>query len=46
VADGIKKDSLEDARAHIVILEEQVETEERQRDTDRQRDRNANNTKD
>jgi len=45
VADGIKKDSLEEARSHIAILEEQVEVEERQRDSNRQRDRN-NNTKD
>ena len=44
VTDGIKKDSLEDARSHIAILEEQIETEERQRDGNRQRDRN--NTRD
>jgi PPM family protein phosphatase len=46
VADGIKKDSLEDARAHIAILEEQVETEEREGDTNQERDPNTNNTKD
>jgi PPM family protein phosphatase len=44
VADGIKKDSLEEARSHIEILEEQVEVDERPRG-DRQRDR-TNNTKD
>jgi protein phosphatase len=44
VTDGIKKDSLEDARSHIAILEEQVETEERQRDGNRER--NRNNTRD
>jgi serine/threonine protein phosphatase PrpC len=44
VTDGIKKDSLAEARSHIAILEEQVETDERPRDGDRQRDRN--NTKD
>ena len=45
VADGIKKDSLEEARSHIAILEEQVEAEERERDS-RQRDRNGNNNRD
>ncbi len=43
VADGIKKDSLEDARSHVAILEEQVEAEEREREDSRQPDRNSNN---
>jgi PPM family protein phosphatase len=42
VTNGIKKDSLEDARSHIAILEEQVETEEPQGDGNRQRNRNNN----
>lgn len=54
LADGIKKDSLEDARAHITRLEEQIEDEEQRRvreqrrDRNRQRDRNGtnNNAKD
>lgn len=43
VADGIKKDSLEDAQSHVAILEEQVEAEEREREDSRQPDRNSNN---
>jgi serine/threonine protein phosphatase PrpC len=46
VADGIKKDSLEDAQSHVAILEEQVEAEERQRDSSRERDRNSANNRD
>jgi len=46
VADGIKKDSLEDAQSHVAILEEQVEADERQRDRSRQPDRNNTNNRD
>ena len=43
VADGIKKDSLEDARTQIANLEEQVEADERRDQRNRQRDRNSTN---
>ena len=43
LGDGIKKDSLEDARTHITNLEEQIEAEERRDQRDRQRDRNRTN---
>ena len=46
VTDGIKKDSLEEARSHIAILEDQVEVEEPQRDGDQNRQRDTNNTRD
>jgi serine/threonine protein phosphatase PrpC len=48
LGDGIKKDSLEDARTHITNLEEQIEAEERrdQRNRQRDRDRTNNNAKD
>ena len=42
VADGIKKDSLEDARSHVAILEEQVEAEERESEDTRPRNSNNN----
>lgn len=43
LADGIRKDSLEDARAQITNLESQVEDDERRRERNRQRDRNRTN---
>ncbi|MPZ91339.1 MAG: Stp1/IreP family PP2C-type Ser/Thr phosphatase [Actinobacteria bacterium] len=46
LGDGIKKDSLEDARTHITNLEEQIEAEERRDQRNRQRDRTNNNAKD
>ncbi|MGH2699649.1 MAG: Stp1/IreP family PP2C-type Ser/Thr phosphatase [Actinomycetota bacterium] len=46
VAEGIKMDSLEEARAQIANYEEQVEPDEPRRDRDRQRDRQRDRTND
>ena len=46
VADGIKKDSLQDARTQITNLEEQVEADEPKREPRRQRNRNNDNAGD
>jgi len=43
LSNGIKKDSLEDARTQITNLESQVEDNEQRRERNRQRDRNSTN---